>query len=159
MTPVASGRVLLVALAFGLGAPEVGAQARAPDGAQAQVSEPRSWALPLTASPGDPQRGREIVASRQTGLCLLCHSGPFEPTTQQGNLAGSLAGAGLRWSAADLRERIANPRRINPDSLMPAFFHLGEQRQVSRAFEGRTLLSAQQLEDVVAFLLTLREIP
>ncbi len=97
------------------------------------------------------------MASRQTGLCLLCHSGPFEPTAQQGTLAGNLAGVGRRWTAAQLRLRIVNARRIDPDSLMPPFHDPGTQQQVARPQAGLPILSAQQVEDVVAFLMTLTD--
>ena len=68
---------------------------------------------------GDAVRGESIVTSRQLGLCLLCHSAPGSDPRVQGNLAPNLAGAGSRWSAAQLRERIANARAINPESIMP----------------------------------------
>ena len=111
---------------------------------------------PLTATPGDALRGRAIVASRQQGLCLLCHSGPIPEERFQGNLAPPLDGAGKRLSAAQLRLRMADSRQVNPDSLMPPYHHTGGLAQVGRAFSGQPLLSAQQIEDVVAYLVTLR---
>ena len=111
---------------------------------------------PLTATPGDPARGRAIVASRQQGLCLLCHSGPFPEERFQGNLAPSLAGAGSRWSAAQLRLRIVDARRLNPDSLMPAFHRTDNRERVGAQWTGKPVLDAQQVEDVVAFLQTLK---
>lgn len=112
---------------------------------------------PLTATPGDPARGRSIVANRQTGLCLLCHSGPFPEERFQGNLATSLAGAGSRWTAGQLRLRIVDSRRLNPDSPMPAFHRTEGLQRVAPAWRGRPILDAQQVEDVVAFLQTLRD--
>lgn len=114
-------------------------------------------AEPLTKLPGDAQRGRTIVANRRVGLCLLCHSGPFPEERFQGTLAPSLAGAGARWNAGQLRLRIADPRRLNPDTLMPSYHRVTDLRQVGAAFQGRPVLDAQQIEDVVAFLQTLRE--
>lgn len=111
---------------------------------------------PLTAQPGDPARGRAIVVNRQQGLCLLCHSGPFPEERFQGNVAGSLAGAGARWSAAELRARIVDARRINPASPMPAFHRTDGLQRVGPAWQGRPVLDAQQVEDVVAFLQTLK---
>lgn len=111
---------------------------------------------PLTAQPGDAARGRAIVVNRQQGLCLLCHSGPFPEERFQGNVAGSLAGAGTRWSAAELRARIVDARRINPASPMPAFHRTEGLTRVGPAWRGRPVLDAQQVEDVVAFLQTLR---
>ena len=111
---------------------------------------------PLVATTGDADRGRAIVAHRQVGLCLLCHSGPFPEERFQGNLAPSLQGAGARWTAAQLRLRIADNRRLNPDSLMPAFYRTEGMQRVGRAWQGRPVLDAQQIEDVVAFLGTLQ---
>lgn len=105
---------------------------------------------------GDAARGRAIVASRQQGLCLLCHSGPFPEERFQGRLAPDLAGAGSRWSVAQLRLRLVDPRRLNPDSIMPAYHRTQGLTRVARAWEGRPLLDAQQIEDVVAWLATLR---
>ncbi len=110
----------------------------------------------LTAEPGDAARGRAIVASRQQGLCLLCHSGPIPEERFQGNLAPPLDGAGKRLSAAQLRLRMADSRQVNPESLMPPYHHTGGLVQVGRAFSGQPLLSAQQIEDVVAYLVTLQ---
>ena len=111
----------------------------------------------LTGSPGDALRGRAIVVNRQLGLCLLCHSGPFPEERLQGNLAPSLAGAGTRWSEAQLRLRIVDSKRLNPQSLMPAYHRSEALVRVGRAWEGRPLLTAAQVEDVVAFLVTLRD--
>jgi L-cysteine S-thiosulfotransferase len=114
-------------------------------------------ATPLTQTPGDAERGRAIVASRQAGLCLLCHSGPFPEVRFQGNLAPDLGGAGARWSAAQLRLRLADGRRLDPQSIMPAYHRVDALVQVGAAWQGRPLLDAQQIEDVVAFLLTLKD--
>jgi sulfur-oxidizing protein SoxX len=115
---------------------------------------------PLTATPGDPARGRAIVADRRVGLCLLCHSGPIPEERFQGNLAPPLDGAGKRWTAAQLRMRIADARALNPNSLMPAFHRPAPQqadaRRVAAPFRGQPLLTAQQVEDVVAWLETLQ---
>lgn len=111
---------------------------------------------PLTAVAGDLVRGRAIVADRQVGLCLLCHSGPFPEERAQGNLASNLSGSGSRWTAAQLRLRVADARRLNPDSLMPAFHRVEGLQRVGAAWQGRPVLDAQQVEDVVAFLQTLK---
>lgn len=111
---------------------------------------------PLTTAPGDATRGRAIVANRQLGLCLLCHSGPIPEERFQGNLAPPLDGAGTRWSAAQLRLRVADARRLNPQSLMPAFYKVDGLDRVAPAFAGRPVLTAQQVEDVVAYLLSLK---
>ena len=111
---------------------------------------------PFTGTPGDAARGRAIVVNRQVGLCLLCHSGPFPEERFQGNLAPSLAGAGARWSEGQLRLRIADSSRINPTSIMPAYHRTEGLTRVAPAFRDKPILSAQQIEDVVAFLLTLK---
>lgn len=112
---------------------------------------------PLSSEPGDARRGRALVLDRRSGMCLLCHSGPFPEERFQGNLAPSLAGAGSRWSAGQLRLRLADPKRLNPDSLMPGYHHRRPLQQVAPAQRGQPLFDAQQLEDVVAFLQTLRD--
>jgi sulfur-oxidizing protein SoxX len=110
---------------------------------------------PLTGAKGDPVRGRAIVANRQVGLCLLCHSGPFPEERFQGDLAPDLQSA-ARLTEGQIRSRIVDPRKANPDSIMPAYFRTEGLTRVAPAFRGRTILSAEQIEDVVAYLLTLR---
>lgn len=111
--------------------------------------------LPGT-QPGDAARGRAIVANRQLGLCLLCHSGPIPEERFQGNLAPDLAGAGSRWREGQLRLRIADARRLNPQTLMPSYLRTDGLHRVAPQFAGKTLLGAQQVEDVVAYLVTLK---
>jgi sulfur-oxidizing protein SoxX len=111
----------------------------------------------LTGAPGDPARGRAIVASRQVGLCVLCHGGPFPEERFQGNLAPDLRGAGARWSEAELRLRIVDPGRINPATIMPAYHRTEGLTRVAPAWRGKPILSAEQIEDVVAYLKTLRD--
>ena len=111
----------------------------------------------LTGAKGDPQRGRAIVANRQVGLCLLCHSGPFTEERFQGNLAPDLKGAGSRWSEGQLRLRIVDSPRINPATIMPAYHRTEGLVRVAPAWRGKPVLSAEEIEDVVAFLMTLRD--
>ncbi len=120
-------------------------------GSQAQPA----WDTPL-ASTGDAARGQAIVLKRQEGLCLLCHSGPFPQEPFQGNLAPTLSGVGARMSAGQLRLRMMDSRQVNPDSIMPPYFETRGLQRVGTAFSGKTLLTAQQVEDVVAFLQTLQ---
>lgn len=112
-------------------------------------------AASLTGQPGDVANGRALVANRQLGLCLLCHAGPLPEERFQGNLAPDLAGAGSRWSEGQLRLRLVDARRLNPDSIMPAYFQTEGLSRVAPALRGQPLLNAQQIEDVVAFLRTL----
>ena len=111
----------------------------------------------LTGTKGDPARGRAIVTNRQVGLCLLCHSGPFPEERFQGTLAPDMKGAGNRSTEGQLRLRIADPSRINPSTIMPAYHRTEGLTRVAPAFRGKPILSAEQIEDVVAFLMTLRD--
>jgi sulfur-oxidizing protein SoxX len=114
---------------------------------------------PLTGARGDPVRGRAIVVDRQKGLCLLCHAGPFPEQRFQGNLAPDLAGAGARWSEGQLRLRIVDSRRLNPATIMPPYYTMDGLVRVGRNWQDKPVLSAEQVEDVVAFLTTLTETP
>jgi sulfur-oxidizing protein SoxX len=110
----------------------------------------------LTGSKGDPARGRAIVVDRQVGLCLLCHSGPFAEQRFMGDLAPDLRGVGARLSEGQIRLRIADSSRVNAATIMPAYFKTEGLQRVAPAFRGKTVLTAQQIEDVVAFLVTLK---
>lgn len=109
----------------------------------------------LTATPGNAERGRALVTQRQVSQCLLCHQAPLD-VPFQGDISTNLAGAGARWSAAQLRQRLVNPRRQNPASIMPAYFETAPRTRVGAAWRGKTILDAQQIEDVIAWLQTLR---
>jgi len=111
----------------------------------------------LTGQKGDPARGRAIVTNRQVGLCLLCHFGPFPEERLQGTMAPDLKGAGTRSSEGQLRLRIVDAGRLNPDSIMPAYYRIDGLARVAPLFRGKPVLTAEQIEDVVAFLATLRE--
>jgi sulfur-oxidizing protein SoxX len=111
----------------------------------------------LTGQPGDAQRGRAIVVNRQKGLCLLCHSGPFAEERFQGDLAPSLAGSGRRWSEGQIRLRLVDPRRVNAQTIMPSYYRTEGLNRVGTAWQDRPILTAAEIEDVVAFLLTLKE--
>jgi L-cysteine S-thiosulfotransferase len=110
----------------------------------------------LTGAPGDATRGRALVLER-TSTCILCHSGPFPEEKFQGDLAPSLAGAGSRWSEGQLRLRLVNASRLNPATIMPSYYRLDGLERVAPAWRGKPILSAEQIEDIVAYLATLRE--
>ena len=110
----------------------------------------------LSGAAGDAARGRNIVLDRHVGLCLLCHSGPFPEQSFQGDLAPGLAGVGARLSEGQIRLRIVDASRVNPKTIMPAYFRTEGLTRVAPAQRGKTVLSAQQIEDVVAFLVTLK---
>jgi L-cysteine S-thiosulfotransferase len=119
----------------------------------------------LTALPGDATRGRAILTNRQVGLCLLCHTGQFKEELTPGNVAPSFEGIGARYSTAQLRLRVAMIRKLNPQSIMPNMHDaIGsnsdssnvDQRRIADKFKNQPILTAQQVEDVVAFLKTLQ---
>ena len=111
----------------------------------------------LTGAKGDPARGRTIVITRQIGMCLLCHSGPFPEERFQGDMAPNLKGAGSRWSKGQLRLRIVDASKLNPKTIMPSYYVVDGLNRVAPAFRGKPILTAEQVEDVVAFLTTLRD--
>ncbi|WP_406857487.1 sulfur oxidation c-type cytochrome SoxX [Alsobacter sp. KACC 23698] len=111
---------------------------------------------PLDGLSGDPARGRAIVLNRQKGLCLLCHSGPFPEQRSQGDLAPDLSGVGARFDPGQLRLRIVDSRRLDPASIMPAYHRTEGLARVAAPYRGKPILGAQEVEDVVAFLSTLR---
>ena len=112
---------------------------------------------PLSSSAGDAIRGRATVASRQTGLCLLCHSGPFPEERFQGNLAPELGVSVARLNAPQLRARMVDASHFNPNTIMPAYYKTGHLNRVAPKFAGQTMLSGQEIEDVVAFLVSLNK--
>jgi len=111
----------------------------------------------LTGAPGDAERGMKIVTNRQVGLCLLCHAGPYAQERFQGTMAPDLTGTGARWNEGQLRLRMVDAARINPDTIMPPYYRVDGLTRVAPGFRGKTILSAEQIEDVVAYLMTLKD--
>jgi len=112
---------------------------------------------PLTGTGGDPVAGRGIVVDRRLGACLLCHTGPFPEERFQGTLAPDLSGAGSRWSAGQLRLRLVDATRLEPATIMPPYYRVDGLTRVGSPWFGRPILTTQEVEDVVAFLATLRD--
>jgi sulfur-oxidizing protein SoxX len=110
----------------------------------------------LTGAPGDAARGRTLVLER-TNTCILCHSGPFPETRFQGDLAPDLSGSGTRWSTSQLRLRLVDASRLNPETIMPSYYRTDGLNRVGRNWAGKPILSAAQIEDIVAYLATLRD--
>lgn len=111
---------------------------------------------PAQAQQGNPDSGRAIVANRQLGLCLLCHPAPIPEERFQGNLAPDLAGVGDRLTPAQLRQRIVDSSAINPNTIMPAYHKTAGLTRVAPSYRDKPILTEQQVEDVVAYLTTLR---
>lgn len=109
---------------------------------------------PLAAA-GDAERGREIVVSREAS-CLLCHVIPGVEGRPMGDVGPSLAGVGSKLKAPELRLRIVDSSRINPKSVMPPYHRVEGLNAVARDLRGSPVLSSQQVEDVVAYLGTLK---
>ena len=110
----------------------------------------------LTGSPGDAERGRALVLDR-TSTCILCHSGPFSETRFQGDLAPDLTGSGNRWSVSQLRLRLVDASHFNRDTIMPSYYRVDGLVRVGKNWSGRPILTAAQIEDIVAYLATLQD--
>jgi L-cysteine S-thiosulfotransferase len=110
---------------------------------------------PLTAR-GDATRGRALVVERSS-TCILCHNGPFPEQKFQGDLAPGLAGTGSRWSEGQLRLRLVDASSLNAATIMPSYYRVDGLTRTGPAWRGKPILSAEQIEDIVAYLVTLRE--
>lgn len=110
---------------------------------------------PLTNSAADAERGRQVLVSRESN-CILCHAAPETGERFFGNLAPPLSGAGARLTAAQLRARIVDPMYFNPQSIMPAYYRIDGLHRVAEPLRGKPILNAEQIEDVIAYLLTLK---
>jgi L-cysteine S-thiosulfotransferase len=110
----------------------------------------------LTGAPGDAAQGRALIVNR-TSTCILCHSGPFPEQAFQGDLGPSLSGVGGRWSEGQLRLRLVDASRLNPATIMPSYYRVDGLERVGAAWRDKPILSAAQIEDIVAYLVTLRE--
>ena len=150
------GRVMLAMLAALAGGTRRGAGAEEPLRPYIIVGD----AIPasLTGKSGfGSAAAHEIVTNRQVGLCLLCHSGPFPQERFQGTLAPSLKGAGTRSTEGQLRLRIVDASKLEPDTIMPPYYRIDGLERVAASFQGKPILTAEQIEDVVAYLVTLRD--
>jgi sulfur-oxidizing protein SoxX len=113
-------------------------------------------ATSLTGGPGDPLRGAALFANRQVSTCMLCHADPAAARLPPGTIAPSLADAGSRLTAGQIRLRIVDASRVNPATVMPSFYVIAGLNRVGRQWRDRPILDAAQIEDLVAFLATLR---
>jgi sulfur-oxidizing protein SoxX len=112
--------------------------------------------LPATAA-GDPARGRHIVLDREVGNCLICHKVPEPAELFQGDLGPDLRGIGKRLTAGQIRLRLVDQSRLNPQTMMPPYHRVDGLNRVAARYRGKPLLTAQEVEDVVAYLETLTQ--
>lgn len=108
---------------------------------------------PLTQTPGRAEIGEKVFSEREQGHCLLCHQLTTNTEPFQGNIGPRLDGVGSRLTAAQIRYRIVDPRRMNPSTVMPAYYSTEELAQVALEHSGKTILTGQEIEDLVAYLM------
>ena len=132
--------------------------------AQAHIEDYCEWQVtnyeikePLCGLKGDSQRGKDIVSDSGRGNCIACHTLPLKHISVYGTIGPSLVDIGERMNEGQIRLRVADTRQINPMSIMPGFYrHPSLINRPARRYSGRTFLTAQQVEDVVAYLKTLK---
>ena len=146
--------VLLMGTIFITG-PAVTSTAAEFDIAKARVDDgiPKS----LTGKPGDPKKGRATAIHRKKGNCLACHAMPVPEQADHGNIGPDLAGVADRYSQAELRLRLVNAKLINPETLMPSYYKKTGFHRIQKKWKGKTIISAQDIEDILAYLITLKE--
>lgn len=111
---------------------------------------------PLTVVAGDVVKGRALITNRQAGLCVLCHSGPWPDIRFQGDLAPNLTSVGGRLSVGEIRQRLVDGRAINPMSIMPSYLRTEGLSRVASDRKNKPLASPQEIEDMVAYLASLK---
>jgi sulfur-oxidizing protein SoxX len=147
--------VTLTAIAVSLGL-LLGAGALAEELVEFQIVGGDCIDQSLTGQPGDPGNGRKVAIDRKLGNCLACHVLPIPEQAFHGEIGPDSSGVGGNLSAGEVRLRIVNPKVVNPDTIMPAFYRNDGFERVLKKFQGKTMLSAQQVEDVVAYMMTLK---
>lgn len=110
----------------------------------------------LTGTPGDPAAGKKTFINRKAGNCLTCHTAPIPEEQFHGNVAPDLTGVAGRLTEGEIRLRVVNAKIDNPESVMPAFYRTSGMQQILKGFEDKPILTAQEVEDVVAYLMTLK---
>ena len=159
MTVVVRAAALAVLVAMATGGQLQAAETSVTEGdVTYKIVDSTSIPAALTGAPGDPAAGAKAIAGRSLGNCLACHAiSKLADEPFHGDVGPSLDGVASRYTPAELRLQIVNNKIVNPDSVMPGFFTTGDLVGVRKQFEGKTILTAQQVEDVVAFLSTLKE--
>ena len=116
-----------------------------------KAQEADAMASPLAAA-GDPAIGRSIFSDRESGHCVLCHQVDGLKVPFQGNLGPALSDVGARLTEAQIRLRIVDNTKVNPGTVMPSYYRTTDLHQVGRAYQGETVLSAAEVEHLVAWL-------
>ena len=147
--------VTLTALAMSLGL-LLGAGAQAEELVKYQIVGGERIDESLTGQPGDPANGRKLAINRKQGNCLACHVLPIPEQPFHGDVGPDLSETGGNLSEGEIRLRIVDSKVLNPDTIMPAFYRNDGFERVLKKFQGKTMLSAQQVEDVVAYMMTLK---
>ena len=113
---------------------------------------------PLTDKPGDPARGRKLIANRKKGNCLACHKiDQMKDYPFHGEIGPDLSDLASNMPAEEIRLRLVNPKVINPDTIMPAFYRVEGLYRVMKKFRGKPILTAQEIEDIISYLVTLKK--
>lgn len=150
-----------LAIASAIGLASITIQTAIPAGAGETISyEVVDEGVPkaFTAEAGNADRGKKIYANRKKGNCLACHvTSDLKDMPFHGEIGPPMDGVASRYSAAELRLRIANPKVLNDDTIMPAFYRNDGFTRVLKKFQGKTVLSAQEVEDVIAYLMTMKD--
>ncbi len=150
------GALLGIALSASLAVPAMAGQSRTEGGVTFQITDD-GIAKSLTGKPGDAANGRKLAVDRTKGGCLACHVMPIPEAPFHGKVGPSLWGVGARLDVAQLRLRVVDPKVANDATMMPAFFRSTGLHRVLKKWAGKTFLSAQEVEDMVAYLATLKE--
>jgi len=111
---------------------------------------------PLTAATGDAGRGLRLLVARDTANCVLCHAIPDPAIRFAGDVGPSLGGIGARFTIPQLRLRVADNMRVHPTTVMPSYYRVDGLARVAPAYRDKPILSATEVEDLVAYLATLR---
>jgi sulfur-oxidizing protein SoxX len=110
----------------------------------------------LAGARGDPERGHALLVERSAANCLLCHAISDPGLRVAGNVGPSLDGVGRKLSAAQLRLRVADIQRVNSATVMPSYYRVENLDRVAPEYRGKPVLDASQVEDIVAYLETLK---
>jgi sulfur-oxidizing protein SoxX len=105
---------------------------------------------------GDADRGRALILRRESANCLLCHALPEQGVRFSGNVGPPLGGVARTLSAAQLRLRVVDNTRVNASTVMPSYYRAEGLDRVAAAYRGKPILDAEQVEDIVAYLSTLK---